>query len=262
MKILTYICYLVSAMLLIPYLVWAQTDEKEYTQAPMVSEGTLIKEINLLEQEYAQSILSYENKLEELGNLSDTGSADVYDLEVKAEIIDYIIRQEEKAPVEIENELAQKKEQLRLVQFEKLEIDKLSWELNIEDSQEISSSFEPIWPLPGYYEDWVTMTFAGVHKGYDIAAHYGKDIIAVQSGIVMSSEYHYSWGNNVFISHNDNYSTRYAHMSEMLVEAGDYVEQGDIIGRVGSTGNSTGNHLHYEVYENSQRVDPYPFFNR
>ena len=115
------------------------------------------------------------------------------------------------------------------------------------------------WPLPGYGSSWVTCKFGGGHYGYDIAAPYGTPIVAAESGEVLSASYHWSWGNNVFIYHNGTYSTRDAHMSSMAGSPGEWVSKGQVIGYVGNTGYSFGNHLHFEVYKNGTRVDPEPY---
>lgn len=125
----------------------------------------------------------------------------------------------------------------------------------------LQSGFSPIWPLPGVGVGSITghfgdMYFNGPHNGLDIGAGYGTPIVAAQAGEVISAQYHWSWGNNVLIWHNETFSTRYAHMSSIAVSAGQYVEQGQIIGYVGSTGESFGNHLHFEVYYGGSRVDP------
>ena len=128
----------------------------------------------------------------------------------------------------------------------------------------LQSGFSPIWPLPGVGVGSITghfgdMYFNGPHNGLDIGAAYGTPIVAAQAGEVISAQYHWSWGNNVLIWHNETFSTRYAHMSSIAVSAGQYVEQGQIIGYVGSTGDSYGNHLHFEVYYGGSRVDPDPY---
>lgn len=128
----------------------------------------------------------------------------------------------------------------------------------------LQSGFSPIWPLPGVGVGSIsghfgTMYFNGPHNGLDIAAGYGTPIVAAQAGEVIQAEYHWSWGNNVLIWHNETFATRYAHCSSLAVSPGQYVEQGQIIGYVGSTGESFGNHLHFEVYYNGVRVDPDPY---
>ena len=87
------------------------------------------------------------------------------------------------------------------------------------------------------------------HRGLDMAAAQGEPIYASKAGTVTTAEFHSSWGNYVVISHEGGLSTLYAHQSQYVVQPGDQVEQGQIIGYVGSTGNSTGSHLHFEVCE-------------
>lgn len=117
-----------------------------------------------------------------------------------------------------------------------------------------------IWPLPGYSANDITQYYGNNgHNGMDIGVPYGTPIVAAASGEVLNASYHWSWGNNVLLYHNGTYSTRYAHMSSMAVSVGQYVSQGQVIGYVGNTGNSFGDHLHFEVYLDGYRVDPYPY---
>ena len=98
------------------------------------------------------------------------------------------------------------------------------------------------------------------HGGMDFAAGYGTPIFAAADGVVVTAGYHYSWGNYVKIYHGvvdgNQIYTLYAHCSSLAVSAGQTVTQGQTIAAVGSTGDSTGNHLHFEVYVNSTRVAP------
>ncbi len=94
------------------------------------------------------------------------------------------------------------------------------------------------------------------HKGIDIAAPSGTPIHAAQSARVSFSDWSNTYGWVIFLEHDDGSQTRYAHMSAMAVVAGDYVEQGQIIGYVGSTGASTGPHLHFEIRINKTPVNP------
>ncbi|MGM0125820.1 hypothetical protein IGI37_003221 [Enterococcus sp. AZ194] len=89
------------------------------------------------------------------------------------------------------------------------------------------------------------------HRGLDFAANQGEPIYASKTGTVLTAEYHDSWGNYVVLGHEDGVSTLYAHQAEYVVKPGETVEQGQIIGYVGSTGNSTGSHLHFEVCEDA-----------
>ncbi len=85
------------------------------------------------------------------------------------------------------------------------------------------------------------------HDGMDFASPTGTPVYATGDGTVKRAEWHSSYGNCVDIDHGYNYVTRYAHLSKMLVTPGQKVHRGDLIGKVGSTGKSTGSHLHYEV---------------
>lgn len=98
-----------------------------------------------------------------------------------------------------------------------------------------------------------TMRF---HKGLDIAAGYGTPIHASASGTVSFAGRNGGYGNFVRINHSGGYSTGYAHMSRFAVSSGARVSQGQVIGYVGSTGFSTGPHLHYELYKNGQYINP------
>lgn len=127
-----------------------------------------------------------------------------------------------------------------------------------------SSSGSFIWPCPSCHT--ISSTFgyrvhpifgtSKYHSGVDVPASAGASIIAADSGTVVISEYSSSYGNYIVINHGNGYTTTYAHMSSRLVAAGSTVSQGDTIGLVGSTGWSTGPHLHFEISYNGSRVDP------
>ena len=130
------------------------------------------------------------------------------------------------------------------------------------------------WPLPGdfsitspfgYRTDPITGEVS-FHDGVDIAAPEGTAILAAADGVVVTTNRTDSWGGSygyyVKIRHDETYETLYAHCSEVLVKAGQEVEQGDVIALVGNTGNSTGNHLHFEVREGGSKVDPMEFFKK
>lgn len=120
------------------------------------------------------------------------------------------------------------------------------------------------WPLPGIYprNNTYGMRFHPIlqemrfHAGTDIGAASGTPILAADSGTVASATYGSGYGYHVVISHSGGVSTLYAHMSSMAVSAGSTVNKGDVIGYVGSTGLSTGAHLHFEVRVNGATTDP------
>ncbi len=95
------------------------------------------------------------------------------------------------------------------------------------------------------------------HTGLDIAAPMGEGVKASLGGEVVSAGWYSNvYGNVVIINHGNNIQTFYAHLSKVLVKKGEHVNQGDIIAKVGTTGLSTGPHLHFEIYVNGERVDP------
>ncbi len=121
-----------------------------------------------------------------------------------------------------------------------------------------------IWPCPGYtrissYFGPRPQPVPGAstnHKGVDLAAPYGTPILASAAGVVTTSKYSNSAGNYIVISHGNGVSTVYMHASRLLVSVGETVTQGQKIAEVGSTGYSSGNHLHFGVIKNGTYVDP------
>lgn len=97
------------------------------------------------------------------------------------------------------------------------------------------------------------------HKGIDLAAPTGTPIYATADGTVSRAGPYSSYGNYVAIEHGGKIQTRYAHMSRIAVGAGTKVKKGELIGYVGSTGRSTGPHLHYEVRVDGEAVNPVPY---
>lgn len=166
--------------------------------------------------------------------------------------------EESAAAADIQAEIAKKQKQLE--------------EQRKQQNIVISSETGYLWPLPGYYRlssqfGYRIHPITGVahsHTGIDIPASGGTSILAAKSGQVVTSAYHYSYGNYVVIDHGNGNSTLYAHMRSRAVSEGQMVTQGQVIGYVGTTGSSTGNHLHFEVRDNYTRVDPeskYPSLN-
>ena len=135
---------------------------------------------------------------------------------------------------------------------------------------------EFLWPLPGYthitsnYGDQREYYANGswhvdVHTGTDISGSgvYGKPIVAANSGKVYAATWsNYGYGNYVIIDHGGGRSTLYGHCSSLAVQQGQDVNQGDVIAYVGSTGNSTGPHLHFEVRINGSPVNAMQYFSR
>ncbi|WP_229720999.1 M23 family metallopeptidase [Dyella nitratireducens] len=97
------------------------------------------------------------------------------------------------------------------------------------------------------------------HRGIDMAAPVGTPVQAVAAGTVITARRDRSYGEFVVIDHHNGYRTLYAHNSKLLVKAGDRVTVGQQIAKVGSTGQSTGPHLHFEIHRDGKRVDPSPY---
>lgn len=124
-----------------------------------------------------------------------------------------------------------------------------------------------LWPVPVYkrissYYGWRSDPFTGertFHGGMDISAAKGSSILAAESGTVIMATTNGSYGLCVKIDHGGGLVTLYAHCNELLVKTGQKVNKGDLIARVGTTGRSTGNHLHFEVRVNNEKTDPLPY---
>jgi murein DD-endopeptidase MepM/ murein hydrolase activator NlpD len=123
-----------------------------------------------------------------------------------------------------------------------------------------------IWPVMGKLESGVggrRNPFGGrgyeYHEGQDIDAAYGTQVQVAAPGRVIIAGRQRGYGNVVYVDHGNGLSTRYGHLSEIDVTVGQIVARGQVIGLVGSTGRSTGPHLHYEVRINNQPVDPRPY---
>jgi murein DD-endopeptidase MepM/ murein hydrolase activator NlpD len=118
-----------------------------------------------------------------------------------------------------------------------------------------------LWPVSG--RGTVTSRYGprgrGFHTGVDIASARGTGILAADNGTVIQSGWQGSYGNIITIDHGNGYRTRYAHNSANLVSVGQRVQRGQQIARMGSTGNSTGPHLHFEVLRNGSHVNPMQF---
>ena len=133
--------------------------------------------------------------------------------------------------------------------------------LEAQNSSMVTSDGEFMWPLPvgqGYISCYYGDSDPGgrPHYAVDTAISYGTPIYASNDGTVLKSESHFSYGYYILIDHGEGRSTLYAHCSSLAVGAGQTVTKGQVIGYVGSTGYSTGNHLHFEFRINGNRTNP------
>jgi murein DD-endopeptidase MepM/ murein hydrolase activator NlpD len=139
---------------------------------------------------------------------------------------------------------------------------------DVERQEALAAATPSIWPTFG----WLTGTFGGrpdpftgeraFHQGLDIATQKGQSIYATADGTVESTAYTGEYGNLIVLRHDFGLSTRYGHLSKFNVRPGASVKRGDIIGFVGSTGRSTGAHLHYEILANGRLINPLPLLTQ
>ncbi|MEI6894903.1 MAG: M23 family metallopeptidase [Colwellia sp.] len=101
-----------------------------------------------------------------------------------------------------------------------------------------------------------------LHKGLDFAGKENSGVISTASGIVTWASKRYGYGNLIEINHGEGLSTRYGHNKDILVKVGDVVNKGQVIARMGSTGRSTGPHVHYEILRNNKQINPIKFVYR
>ena len=134
-----------------------------------------------------------------------------------------------------------------------------------EERERLLASTPSVMPVRGWFSDgygWRKDPITSkrmFHKGLDIVAPVGAVVRAPADGVVTRASRTAGYGKMVDISHGYGYRTRYGHMSELLVKPGQRVRRGDAIGRIGSTGRSTGPHLHYEVFREGRRVNPWKY---
>ena len=133
---------------------------------------------------------------------------------------------------------------------------------DVERRELLASATPSIWPAHG----WLTGTFGGrsdpftgepgYHQGIDISTEKGQPVYATADGTVDGASYTGDYGNLIVLRHGFGLSTRYGHLSSFSAKIGQSVKRGDVIGYVGSTGRSTGSHLHYEILANGKLINP------
>jgi murein DD-endopeptidase MepM/ murein hydrolase activator NlpD len=125
-----------------------------------------------------------------------------------------------------------------------------------QSSTTTASSAGLVWPVSGPVTSPFGWRWGRLHEGIDIGVSYGTPIHAAASGTVIYCGWESGYGNLTVLDHGGNLATAYGHQSSIAVSWGQHVTQGDVIGYVGSTGHSTGPHLHFEVRVNGSPVDP------
>lgn len=139
---------------------------------------------------------------------------------------------------------------------------------DVERQEALAAATPSIWPAHG----WLTGAFGGradpftgergFHQGLDISTNKGSPVFATADGRVDSASYTGDYGNLVVLRHDFGLSTRYGHLSKFNVKPGQTVHRGDVIGLVGSTGRSTGSHVHYEILANGKLLNPLQLLTR
>ncbi len=196
-----------------------------------------------------------------------TRESSVKELEVKEKEIAGIISELAKDEAHTKNEIKELEAQAKAMDEEIARKERELAELEKKNpgSTTVSSESDYLWPLPSHKN--LSSLYAGridpftgkpaTHTGIDIPAPKGTKVLAAKSGTVLTSAYNAGgYGNYVVVRHSSGNTTLYAHLSSRSVKEGDSVKQGDVVGLVGSTGRSTGNHLHYEIRVNNVRIDP------
>jgi murein DD-endopeptidase MepM/ murein hydrolase activator NlpD len=133
---------------------------------------------------------------------------------------------------------------------------------SVERRHALAAATPSVWPVAG----WLSSTFGNrrdpitkgrdFHPGLDISADYGQPVLATGDATVESAAHNGAYGNLVTLDHGYGIVTKYGHLSRLAVQASQKVKRGDVIGYVGSTGRSTGSHLHYEIWMNGRLTNP------
>ncbi len=245
----------------------------------------------LSRMQYVNDIMKYDNKL--LGELKESEKLiEQKTNEIandKAQVETLVAEQKEKT-AEYNAKLAEKQNTYNQYKLDaaKYEQELASWEKASEEVESLiakasggssssssSSSSGNVtytggefsWPVPGRsyissgygYRSRPIGSGREFHTGYDIPAPYGSNIVAAQSGKVIYASYMNGYGYTVMIDHGGGLVTLYGHNSSLVVSKGASVSKGQVIAKAGSTGNSTGNHCHFEVRKNGKHTSPKPY---
>lgn len=210
--------------------------------------------LTLLSEEKNKELVKYQQNIDDAIQLSGEYSSKIQDADDQ---IEHLLEQERKR-LEAERKAREEEERRRA------EEERRRNEQNKNSNNSSSFTGDFIWPVPS--SGRITSTFgnrerptAGAssnHKGLDIGAPTGSHIVASASGTVVTASYQVAAGNYIMIDHGDGVYTVYMHCSKLLVSVGDEVVQGELIALVGSTGVSTGPHLHFGISKDGTYVNP------
>ncbi len=239
--------------------------------------------------QYVEDIMEYDNEilsnLKEAENTIKVKTAEI--AEEKAEV-EELVKENEQKKQELDAAMAEKKE--KLLQYQN---DEAMYEEMIANDEKASRQVEALinqalstssyssgyvytggqlnWPVPAKAASSSSLSSGFInrnnpisgrrelHTGYDIPAPYGSNIVAAEAGTVIYSGWMSGYGNTIMIDHGGGLVTLYGHNSSLVVSKGRSVTRGQVIAKCGSTGNSTGNHCHFEVRVNGRAVSPEPY---
>lgn len=231
-------------------------DELKKNRASLLADRTALEEAKTMQvqraNEYAQTIketqVALDQKYDYMNQLYQQETTWVAEYTYQKELENQINAELEHYLWELAEKQRKLEEQQKL-EAQKYQAAKSGWPLEAGANWYVSSWF-------GWRDLYGVQDY---HLGIDLACANGTDVLAFNSGTVLKSEYHWSYGNYVLIDHGGGIATLYAHMSDRWVAAGDTVVSGQQIGNVGLTGTTFGYHLHFEVRENGSVTDPAPY---
>ncbi len=239
--------------------------------------------------QYVEDIMEYDNEilsnLKEAENTIKVKTAEI--AEEKAEV-EELVKENEQKKQELDEIMAEKKE--KLIQYQN---DEAMYEEMIANDEKASRQVEALinqalssssysssyvytggqlnWPVPAKAASSSSLSSGFInrnnpisgrrelHTGYDIPAPYGSNIVAAEAGTVIYSGWMNGYGNTIMIDHGGGLVTLYGHNSSLVASKGQSVTRGQVVAKCGSTGNSTGNHCHFEVRVNGKAVSPEPY---
>lgn len=249
----------------------------------ILTSGSLAEALN--RADYVFSMSDYERQMmDKLTDAKEEIELQEATLEAELEELDMMQEELEKQKVKVNASINEKKGELssKAAEISDANAEQKDYQEQLKEQEKLLNEIEEqiaraanpdaydgevtgfIWPCPAYtrissYFGPRPQPVPGAstnHKGVDLAAPYGANILASASGVVTTAKYSASAGNYVVIAHGNGISTVYMHASSLLVSVGDRVTQGQVIAKVGSTGYSSGNHLHFGVIKNGTYVDP------
>ena len=236
-----------------------QADERTYNDLQTARDATVaaVYDLEQAKQELEQEKMLLEEKFDELAEQLEEASELIKQIEATIETYSALYAEEAAEAERVQREINAKVEDLRR-QEAAVAASAATW---------VRGTGQLMWPVPSSVV--VTNVF-GVrlhddhrvyrqHWGIDIEADYGANVIAADSGTVILSDYSSGYGNYIVINHGNGMTTLYAHMSSNAVDAGASISKGQLIGYIGSTGVSTGSHLHFEVSVDGVKVDPHRY---